>query len=102
MPDLFDYAKKYPNVPGYQKTDTSKAAANDMRPKKALLHRIVLDALRDFGDMTTHEICSVTSKDYDAIQPRTSELREIGKISDSGIRRRTPKGKASIVWRLAV
>ena len=91
---------KYPETPGYQNTDTSKAAADDMAPVAPSLKKLVLSALRNAGPMATFELADNLKRSYRSLQPRTSELRALGKIADSGQRRIDPDtGKATIVWK---
>ena len=95
--DLFE---RYPNVPGHRGIDTSITAAEGIKPKSKILRQTVLDALSDYGPMSTLEICMVTNEEYSNIQPRTSELKAKGEIEDTGTRRKTPSGKLGIVWGL--
>ena len=97
--ELFDNRPTYPTAPGYQRTDTSKQAAEDMKGKATGLRAVVLSALRT-APMTTYELTIATGKSYRSIQPRTSELRAMDLIEDSGTRRIDPEtGKNTIVWR---
>lgn len=98
QPDLF----VYPDAPGYQRTDTSKAAAEKVRPKAAWVRARMIDALTRHGPMTTAQIAKTVGLPYETVQPRTSEARAKGEIEDSGARgpSRDPS-KLSIVWRIA-
>lgn len=98
-PDLFGGV--YPDAPGYRATDTSEAAAEAMKPKMSVLRQMVLSAL-ETRPMTTMEIAHHIKQRYEATQPRTSELKDIGLIKDSGDRgiSRDPRKKA-IVWMLS-
>lgn len=64
------------------------------------LQRIALRAIRASGSrgLTTHELSETVRIHRDAIQPRTSELRDRGLIRDSGGRRENVTGKLAIVW----
>lgn len=97
-PDLFGGV--YPDAPGYRATDTSQAAAEAMRPKVSALRQMVLDAL-SVRPMTTLEIAHHCRQRYETIQPRSSELKDMGLIKDSGDRgiSRDPR-KRAIVWTL--
>lgn len=103
MTNLFDYAAShYPHRPGHRSGDTSRGAARAIHGRSKALQRMVLDALREHGPMATFELASVIDASYRAIQPRTSELRKMGEIVDSGDRRADPEtGRNAIVWRLA-
>lgn len=95
QPDLF----RYPDQPGWQKTDTSKAAAKAMKPKAAWVRARVIDALTRFGPMTTVQIAKAVGLNYETVQPRLSEARAKDEVFDSGDRgpSRDP-GKTAIVW----
>lgn len=98
-PDLFSGV--YPDHPGYRDTDTSKAAAEAVKPKASWVQTKVLEALA-VRPMTTLEIAAHHRLRYETCQPRTAELRAKGLIEDSGLRgiSRDPT-KAAIVWRIA-
>lgn len=96
--DLFGL---YPNSPGYQKTDTSRAAAEAVKPKAPTLRQQVLEVLRA-GDATTMQIAHAMRQPYSSVQPRTSELQEMKLIRDSGKRGISRDcTKTAIVWTLA-
>ena len=57
--DLFE---RYPNVPGHRGIDTSITAAEVIKPKSKILRQTVLDALSDYGPMSTFEISMVTNE----------------------------------------
>lgn len=100
-PDLFLFAS-YPNTPGYQAPDTSKAAADKVKPKAGWVRARVIDALTRQGPMTTVQIAAAIGLPYEAVQPRTSEARALGLIEDSGQRGKSrDPSKNAIVWRLA-
>lgn len=86
----------YPDAPGYRATDTSQAAAEAMKPKVSVLRQMVLSALEK-RPMTTMEIAHEIRQRYEATQPRTTELKIMGLIEDSGDRgiSRDPRKKRS-------
>ena len=90
----------YPAEPGHRGVDTSIAAARSIEIAVSHLQRIALRAIRAAGarGLTTHELAEVVGIHRDAIQPRTSELRERGLIRDGGGRRTNVTGKYAIVW----
>jgi predicted 2-oxoglutarate/Fe(II)-dependent dioxygenase YbiX len=90
----------YPHVPGSWGTDTSIAAAEFMAGIQAPVQRAVLRAIRDASvrGLTAHELAVALGLERTTVQPRTSELRALGKIRDSGQRRPNPNGKMAIVW----
>jgi len=106
MTDLFEYRDRYPDAPGFRRRDTSRAAANDMKPRQGTIQARVLEALQR-RPMASFELAGVTGISYRSVQPRTAELSRPGKerpplIRDSGDRRTDPEtGKSAIVWALA-
>lgn len=98
-PDLFtDF---YPQSPGFRRTDTSRAAAEAVKPKAATVRLMVLEALKR-RPMTSIEIAEHLRLPYSTCQPRLSENAAKGLVEDSGARGRSrDPSKAAIVWRLA-
>lgn len=84
------------NGVGYQKTDTSRDAAASVKPRN--LREAVLGILSAGNRMTTEEIADALEKPYVSVQPRLSELRNDGKVIDTGARRLSKWGKQAIVW----
>lgn len=90
----------YPDAPGFRRSDTSRAAAEAVKPKAGTVRLMVLEALR-LRPMTSVEIADRLRLPYSTCQPRTSELRAKGLIEDSGARGESrDKSKLAIVWRL--
>jgi len=90
-------ADSYPHVAAPGHTDTSAdAAPKDVGP----LQRKARDKIREAGarGLTTNELAELLNIDRGSIQPRTSELRRLGHIRDSGYRRCNANGKNAIVW----
>jgi hypothetical protein len=90
----------YPHEPGARDTDTSREAADGMASHSARLQSLVFDAIYGAGTagLTSEECADRLSLDSASAQPRTTELRKLGRIRDSGIRRRNRSGKNAIVW----
>tara|TARA_R110000824_G_scaffold169383_1_gene346493 strand:+ start:1258 stop:1545 length:288 start_codon:yes stop_codon:yes gene_type:complete len=89
----------YPVAPGHRGVETSVEAAEAIKPKTASLRNIVLLHLRKYDGLTVHECAHIMNANVPAIQPRFSELKRLGKISDSGHRRvNNASGKKAIVW----
>lgn len=89
----------YPESPGFRDTDTSKAAAEEMKPTAATLRNACLLELGWFGPKTADECAAWLEESPLSIRPRFSELKRLGKIEDAGERRRNASGKSAIVWR---
>lgn len=92
--DLFDY----PHNAGYQRTDTSYAAAKSIDAKT--LQGKVLASIRRAGStgLNLDELVTVSGIDRHSCQPRTSELRAQGLIKDSGLRRELASSRKGICW----
>ena len=91
----------YPDAAGFQKTDTSREAAEAVSPTINERQRLVVEALRTWGPMTTVQVCERLGFLFHQLQPRLSECRALGLIEDSGLRgkSRDPKAKG-IIWRI--
>jgi len=84
---------------GYQKTDTSKAAAMSGAAQKLTLRDQVYNLLQSSSlPLSSEQIASTLRRPYGSIQPRISELRKAGKIDDSGSRGKSEWGKSCILW----
>lgn len=83
---------------GFQKTDTSEAAAN-FNVKGKLTIREQVKSLFETNDMlTVEEISRLLQRPEISVQPRVSELRNDGFLIDSGIRRMGKWGAQITVW----
>lgn len=89
--------KRYPNYPGHDDSDTSKEAAEAIAPHINRLQQIALTAIRESGGLTREELSDKTGNPPASIHPRVSELKKMGLIRDSGLRRRNRSGKRAIV-----
>lgn len=98
--NLFEHRETYPNSPGYQNTDTSRAAAKSVESETGRLQRRVLAAIKAAGaaGLTMEEAAEAVCEGRHSVQPRTSELRAKGMIVDSGQRRALASGRNGIVW----
>ena len=90
----------YPNAAGHRGVDTSIAGAEHINRELPKLQRLVRAAVALSGERgaTGDEIADSLGWDCFRVRPRTSELRAAGKIVDSGNRRKSNAGIASIVW----
>lgn len=97
---IFDVLKSYyPESPGYQRQQTSKAAANDMKENAGTLRSACLNVLAT-GDYTADEIAEKLDKSILSIRPRITELNVKGRIEKTDLRRENNSGKLAIVWRI--
>ena len=91
----------YPDTPGFKGNDgTSEAAATIMAASVSRLRRIAMLALHKLGSATPLEAIAITGLTREALQPRFSELRNIGLVEATGTRRQNPSGKWAAVLRL--
>ncbi|KHL24979.1 hypothetical protein PK98_14135 [Croceibacterium mercuriale] len=94
-------ASRYPSMPGAKGNDgTSQDAAVAIAPMVPRLHRIALHTLARLGEATPLEAIASAGIDREALQPRFSELRTLGLVEATGVRRRNPSGKYAAVRRL--
>jgi len=91
---LFDY----PLQAGYKPTspDTSRESAESINA--GTLRAEVLEALKFFGSLTADEVACKLGLSILSIRPRLSELRKLGAVKDTGIRRKNSSGKNAVVW----
>jgi len=91
---------EYPFTAGHRDIDTSVAAAEVINESLPRLQRSVLSVIAAAGahGATGDEIAAVLDWERHRVRPRTSELRRLSKIVDSGNRRDSLAGIASIVW----
>lgn len=90
----------YPDHPGSYPVETSLAAADAVAPSVPYLQKQILAVLSDVGPRgaTGDEIAARLGWERFRVRPRTSELRIKRAIIDSGKRRKSQSGVASIVW----
>lgn len=84
-------------------TDTSREAATDLTSRAPVIRQKVLEAISQAGPYgcTSEDLAAALDLPRVTVQPRTSELRALRKIADSGLRRLNPSsGKRAIVWTL--
>lgn len=93
-------ASEYPHEAGHRGVDTSIEAARSIDIAVGHMQRIALRAIKAAGSrgLTTNELVAAVNIHRDSIQPRTTELKELGLIRDSGGRRENANGKRAIVW----
>lgn len=85
--------------PASAMSDTSRAAAKSMRVSAGTLREAVLEELKRAA-LTADEVARFLEQSELAIRPRLSELKRLGLIEDSGLRRTNDSGKSATVWRV--
>lgn len=92
---------RYPSAPGAKGHDgTSQAAAAAIANRVSYLRRVALVTLLRLGEAVEYEVSKASGHTRDSIQPRLSELRELGLVAPTGARKRNPSGKMAAVLRL--
>jgi len=85
---------------GYQRTDTSKEAANsNFKGKLTIRDRVYQLLEKTSVSLSTEDIAELLNVPYGSVQPRLSELQNQDKVVDSGERGKTKWGKSCIKWR---
>lgn len=94
MTDLF----RYPHQPGAKDRDTSQEAARHAASGAGLLRAKALRVLERSNGLTADEVAGRLGLSILSIRPRITELSRLGKVRDSGQRRRNASGRNAIVW----
>jgi len=83
--------------------ETSRKAAQKIRPRIGRLQARVFEFIRDRGPLgvTDEELVESLNMSPNTLRPRRVELRNIGAIIDSGRRRPTRSGRDAAIWILA-
>lgn len=80
-------------------TDTQLQAWHDKQQDLSRSQKLVLSALARGGPSTSFEVARILGQPINRISGRITELREKGKIKDSGERTINPdSGKRVIIW----
>lgn len=100
-PDLFDFAARQEAEPPCQRhSDTSRAAAEAIKPKAGTLRaRVLANVVAKGGHgVTDEEGQAALGMNPNTYRPRRRELEQAGKVVDSGLRRPTHAGRKAVVW----
>ncbi len=96
---LFGY-ELYRGTPPHQRSDTSIAAAEAIRPSVNGLRARVLQFIQgQCSGATDEEIQGALQMGGSTERPRRRELVQLGLVLDSGLRRPTASGKKAAVWK---
>jgi hypothetical protein len=91
----------YPDSPGYAPTDTSKEAAESIKPSASKIRTRILSELQIRGSTgaTCDELEQAHNLSHQTASARLREMAMKGDIYDSLYRRPTRSGRKAIVWR---
>jgi hypothetical protein len=99
MPDLFDF--DFAAI-GARATDpdTSHRAAAEHKALRSRDRREVLRLHCRFNGLTDFELATLMDRQQTSVGKRRCELRDLGLIENSGMKRSAPSGSLAIVWRI--
>jgi|694.fasta_scaffold17751_6 hypothetical protein len=104
QPDLFDTGSAAViDVSPVRHTDpeTCEEARKDALSNAARGRKIALDLLfANPEGLTDFELAELSGWQQTSIGKRRGELRDLGLVEDSGLRRPSPSGSKAIVWRV--
>lgn len=86
----------------FSREGTSEAAAESIEGVRYTLRERVLMFIQESGGATDIEIANALGLAENTARPRRYELEKLGLIEDSKLRRKTPAGRAAVVWRAVV
>lgn len=87
---------------GHSGTDTSVLSAQAISSKAEVCREEVIEILRVMGNpLTASEIAELSDYPELTIRPRLTELKNDGRVVDSGVRRPGNYHRPMIAWRLA-
>jgi hypothetical protein len=89
-------------MPPHADADTSREAARAIEPEANRIRDEVAALIREAGGLTIDELAVRRGTTPNAMSPRVRELVILGRIEDSGGRRRTRTGRRAIVWRVVM
>ena len=78
--------------------ETSLNAWKGIQDKIEGLHGRILSAVAGAHGLTDDELEERLRLSHQCVSARTNELRKSGRLIDSGVRRRTRRGRLAAVW----
>jgi len=79
-------------------SDTSEEAAESIAKDTQRLRRLVYEEIRESGGLSCDEIEERLGMKHQTCSARVHDLHALGRIRDSGMRRKTRSGRNAIVW----
>src|SRR5215831_13278744 len=89
---------RYPFLPGFQNTDTSREAATAIAARAIILRARCLACICA-TESTADETAEELGESVLAVRPRITELKKSGLIEDTGARRLNRSGRRAAVYR---
>lgn len=101
--DLFTWRETYPQRAGWKESTTSKEAATAVEKtgRAATLREAVLAFYQAGREATADEVAEALGESPLSVRPRVAELKAMGKLVQTGLRRQSSTGRSSHVWRAA-
>lgn len=81
-------------------TDTRREAHAAIQSRAASLRSRALLLFKRGGRLSADQVAVLMEEDKLSIRPRISELRQCGRIKDTGSRTTNSSGKRAVVWEL--
>jgi predicted ArsR family transcriptional regulator len=92
----------YPDAPGFKVAGPSKQAAEAVGATASRMRAAVLAQFAQYpGGATADEIAKDLNLSVLSVRPRVSELKRMGKIKQTGARRKNESGMTATVWRVS-
>jgi predicted ArsR family transcriptional regulator len=92
----------YPDATGFKVSGPSEQAAEAMGSTANKRRAAVLAQLAQYpAGATADEIAKDMNLSVLSVRPRVSELKRMGKIKETGGRRKNESGMSATVWRIA-
>jgi len=85
---------------GYQNNDASKEAASFNSKGKITIREKVLDLFRERKELTVEQVSQIMNRAEISVQPRISELKNAGFITDSGKKSMGKWGTSITIWKI--
>lgn len=82
QPTLWDAPDAPPRRPRHRTASTSSDALERVRPARGRQQQTVLDALREHGAMTRHELATLTGLALQSVCGRANELLRSGEVRE--------------------
>lgn len=91
---------RYPAQPGAKVDGPSRLAAEHIGPSVDTLRGLALrEIFKSQRGLTADETAERLGLSLLSIRPRVTELKRLGEIEDSGVRRKNTSGRYATVWR---